>query len=71
MWISRSSLKKHLGEVFSFLKKIPKNGKQITKVFETIKLNKKLMHGIWLKNSKLRLLFKGLFKWFFLWILWY
>jgi hypothetical protein len=35
-----------LGEFFSFLKKIPKNGKTITKVFETIKLNKKLMLGI-------------------------
>jgi hypothetical protein len=32
--------KKNFGELFSFLKKLPKNGKQITKVFETIKLNK-------------------------------
>jgi hypothetical protein len=29
-----------LGEFFSFLKKIPKNEKQIAKVVETIKLNK-------------------------------
>jgi hypothetical protein len=34
-----------LGEFFSF-KKIPKNGKQIAKVFETIKLNKNLMPRI-------------------------
>jgi hypothetical protein len=32
-----------LGEIFSFLKKFPKNGKQIAKVLETILLNKKLM----------------------------
>jgi len=31
---------------FSFLKKIPENEKQIAKVFETIKLNKKLMPSI-------------------------
>jgi hypothetical protein len=71
MWIFKSSPKTNLGDFFSFLKKFPKNGKQITKFFETIKLNKKLMLGIWLKHSKLRLLFKGLFKWFFLWIFWY
>jgi hypothetical protein len=35
-----------LGEFFFiFEKQIPKNGKQIAKVLETIKLNKKLMHG--------------------------
>jgi hypothetical protein len=32
-----------LGEIFSFLKKIPKNGKQIAKIIETIILNTKLM----------------------------
>jgi hypothetical protein len=32
-----------LGEIFSFLKKIPK---KLTKLLETIKLNKKLMLGI-------------------------
>jgi hypothetical protein len=31
--------KKKFGAIFSFLKKFPKNGKQITKVFETIILN--------------------------------
>jgi len=35
-----------LGEFFSSKKKISKNGKQIIKVLETIKLNKKLMLGI-------------------------
>jgi hypothetical protein len=34
-----------LGENF------PKNGKIFAKVFETIKLNKKLMPKIWLKHS--------------------
>jgi len=33
----------NFGEFFSFLKKILKNGKKITKVFETTKLNKELM----------------------------
>jgi hypothetical protein len=35
--------KTNFGECFSFLKKMEKNGKKITKVFETIKLNKELM----------------------------
>jgi hypothetical protein len=42
-----------LGEIFSFLKKIPKNGKQIAKVLETIILNKTLMPTICLKDSML------------------
>jgi len=37
--------KNNLGENF------PKNGKIFAKVFETIKLNKKLMPKIWLKHS--------------------
>jgi hypothetical protein len=36
-------VKKKLGDFFSFLKKVPKNGKQIAKVLETIKLSKNLM----------------------------
>jgi hypothetical protein len=35
-----------LGEFFSFLKKNPKNGKQIVKVLVTVKLNKNLMPRI-------------------------
>jgi hypothetical protein len=35
--------KKHLGEFFSFIKKFPKNGKQIAKILETVKLSKNLM----------------------------
>jgi hypothetical protein len=38
--------KNKFGGIFSFLKKIPKNEKQIAKVFQTIKLNKKLMPNI-------------------------
>jgi hypothetical protein len=38
--------KNNLGEKNSFLKKFPKNAKKIAKVFETIKLNKKLMPKI-------------------------
>jgi hypothetical protein len=33
----------NFGELFSFLKKLPKNGNKIAKVLETIKLNKTLM----------------------------
>jgi hypothetical protein len=36
-------VKTNLGEFFSFLKEFPKNGKQIVKVLETIKLSKSLM----------------------------
>jgi hypothetical protein len=35
--------KTKFGEWFSFFFKLPKNGKTITKVLETINLNKKLM----------------------------
>jgi len=61
MWISK---KQFGGFFFIFEKNSKKIPKKITKVLETIKLNKKLMLGIWLKNSKLRVLFKGLFKWY-------
>jgi hypothetical protein len=39
--------KKNWRKKISFLKKFPKNGKQIAKVFETIKLNRKLMLRIY------------------------
>jgi hypothetical protein len=39
-----------LGELFFIKKKFPKNGKQIAKVLETIKLNEKLMPRTQLKH---------------------
>jgi hypothetical protein len=36
-------VKKNLGDFFLKIENFPKNGKQIAKVLETIKLNKKLM----------------------------
>jgi hypothetical protein len=39
-------VKNKLGGIVFILKKIPKNGKQIAKFLETIKLNKKMMPQI-------------------------
>jgi hypothetical protein len=53
------------------LKKFPENGKQIAKVFETIKWNKNWCLKYNLKNSSLDFYSKVYLNEYFLWNLWY